>query len=120
MIFSLRRAVTPAATPTIIAIAVGAWGADTLSILAKIHFQIHLTVAKVLIHSRQQVRVMIFLFSLLTVFLTYRFEKIVHATPTIMAIAVGALGVGLSIQAKIHFQIHLREPSQITFAFFGI
>jgi hypothetical protein len=75
MIFSLRRAVTPAATPTIIAIVVGAWGVATLSILAKIHFQIHLTVAKVLIHSPQQVRVMIFLFRLLTVFLRYRSEK---------------------------------------------
>ena len=82
------------------------WGVG-LSIQAKIHFQIYLTVAKVLIHSQQQVRVMIFLFSLLTVFLRYRFEKCLHATPIIMAIAVGALGVGLSILAKIHFQIHL-------------
>ena len=107
MIFSLRRAVTPAATPTIIAIAVVVYMGDMLSILAKIHFQIHLTVAKVLIHSRQQVRVMIFLFSLLTVFLRYRSEKSVHATPTIMAIAVGAWGADtLSILAKIHFRIH--------------
>ena len=37
--------------------------AAMLSILAKIHFRIHLTVAKVLIHNQQQVRVMIYFFA---------------------------------------------------------
>ena len=36
--------------------------------------------------------IFIFLFSLLLVFLRYRSEKIVHATPTIILIAVGAWG----------------------------
>ena len=47
------------ATPTIIATVVGACPGATLSILAKIHYQIHLTVAKALIHNQPMVKVRI-------------------------------------------------------------